>query len=73
MTLPNMAPQVGAGLGFLAGVGFTISLFITELAFSEPGQVAEAKIAILTSSVLAGTLGLLALALTLPRRAGEDG
>ena len=62
-----------AGLGFLAGIGFTISLFITELAFSEPGQVAEAKIAILTSSVLAGTLGLLALALTLSRRAGEDG
>lgn len=45
------------GIGLLAGIGFTMSIFITLLAFDKPVDVEHAKIAILLSSVLAGLLG----------------
>lgn len=45
------------GLGMLAGIGFTMSIFIALLSFSEATHVAEAKFAILTASVLSGVLG----------------
>jgi NhaA family Na+:H+ antiporter len=49
------------GLGFLAGVGFTVSLFITELAFrSSPDAHLfsdEAKIGIFIGSIVAGIIG----------------
>jgi len=45
------------GLGMLAGIGFTMSIFIALLSFSEAAHVAEAKFAILTASVLSGVLG----------------
>ncbi len=46
------------GVGFLAGIGFTVSLFITELAF-EGNEVAvdQSKIAVLTASIVASVLG----------------
>lgn len=46
------------GAGLLGGIGFTMSIFITNLAF--PGQTAvinDSKIAILAASLTAGTLG----------------
>ncbi len=45
------------GVGVLAGIGFTMSLFITELAFADPESVDAAKVAILAASVLAGVVG----------------
>jgi NhaA family Na+:H+ antiporter len=46
------------GLGATAGIGFTVGLFIAELAFAaKPLLLAEAKIALLFASVVAGTLG----------------
>ena len=45
-----------AGVGVLAGIGFTVSLFITGLAFDGP-EAEMAKIGILFASVIAGTLG----------------
>jgi len=45
------------GSGFLAGVGFTMSLFISELAFTEVELLSQAKIAVLISSVLASLIG----------------
>jgi Na+:H+ antiporter, NhaA family len=45
------------GAGAVAGIGFTVSLFITELAFDDPATIAEAKIGILAASVLAGAIG----------------
>ncbi|WP_101756708.1 Na+/H+ antiporter NhaA [Oceanicoccus sp. KOV_DT_Chl] len=49
------------GLSFLAGIGFTMSLFIAALAFSGQAQlIAQAKIGILIGSLIAGTLGALA-------------
>jgi NhaA family Na+:H+ antiporter len=45
------------GIGLLAGIGFTVSLFITELAFRDPMLMSEAKVGILVASALAGILG----------------
>ncbi|MEO7908012.1 MAG: Na+/H+ antiporter NhaA [Roseiflexaceae bacterium] len=49
------------GAGVLAGMGFTMSLFIASLAFSDPATLATAKLAILLASLLAGLAGLLLL------------
>jgi Na+:H+ antiporter, NhaA family len=45
------------GIGALAGIGFTVSLFVTSLAFDDPVLQDEAKIAILLASTLAALLG----------------
>jgi len=50
-----------AGVSLLAGIGFTVSLFITELAFADPELVAQAKLGILMASALAGISGYLLL------------
>ena len=49
------------GAGFLGGIGFTMSIFITLLAFNDPEIIQISKITILLSSVLAGTVGFLIL------------
>ena len=49
------------GAGTVAGIGFTVSLFITELAFDDPRLIAEAKVGILAASVIAGVAGWLVL------------
>ena len=46
-----------AGLSVLAGMGFTISLFVVELAFSDPVDVSRAQIGVLTATALAAVLG----------------
>lgn len=45
------------GAGFLGGIGFTMSIFITLLAFGETAFAQNSKIAILLGSFLAGSLG----------------
>lgn len=49
------------GAGFLGGIGFTMSIFITLLAFDNPEVVQSSKISILLSSLLAGTVGFIIL------------
>lgn len=49
------------GAGFLAGIGFTMSIFITLLAFDTPAVVQSAKITVLISSFLAGSIGFIIL------------
>jgi NhaA family Na+:H+ antiporter len=49
------------GLGLLAGIGFTVALFITGLAFDDPQRIDEARIGILTASMIAGVVGFVAL------------
>jgi NhaA family Na+:H+ antiporter len=46
-------------VGLLGGIGFTMSIFIANLAFDDPRLLAAAKFAVLVASVLAATLGLL--------------
>lgn len=55
-----------AGVSMLAGIGFTVSLFITELAFTDPAMLATAKLAILVTSAAAGGIGLLVLKRVVP-------
>jgi Na+:H+ antiporter, NhaA family len=50
-----------AAMGVLCGIGFTMSIFITNLAFSNSMLVQESKIAILLASMTAGVAGLLIL------------
>lgn len=45
------------GIGLLAGIGFTMSIFISILSYENPLYVNEAKLSILISSILAGLLG----------------
>lgn len=45
------------GLGFLASVGFTMSLFISNLAFSTPEAITQAKLGILGASFVGGLAG----------------
>ena len=53
-------PQI-LGVSMLGGIGFTVALFVTELAF-EPGALADqAKIGILAASAIAGAAGYLYL------------
>jgi len=47
------------GAGMLAGIGFTMSIFITLLAFSDPAFIASAKITIMLSSLAAAFIGLI--------------
>lgn len=49
------------GAGFLGGIGFTMSIFITLLAFGETALAQSAKIAITIGSISAGVIGYLLL------------
>lgn len=49
------------GAALLAAVGFTMSLFITELAFKSPEYILQAKFGILVASVIGGISGYLVL------------
>jgi NhaA family Na+:H+ antiporter len=53
--------------GILAGIGFTVALFISALAFSDLHFMAGAKIGILSGSALATTIGVFVLSRALPR------
>ncbi|MBI5214273.1 MAG: Na+/H+ antiporter NhaA [Ignavibacteriae bacterium] len=46
-----------SGVGFLGGIGFTMSIFITLLAFDESDIINNSKIMILLASLIAGTVG----------------
>ena len=52
------------GVSLLCGIGFTMSLFIANLAFSEAALLDEAKIGILAASVVSGIAGWIALSRT---------
>lgn len=58
-TLPD---SVGAthvwGMAAIAGIGFTVSLFITQLAFTDPSVVAAAKLGVFGGSIASACLGI---------------
>jgi NhaA family Na+:H+ antiporter len=49
------------GLALLAGIGFTMSLFVTSLAFTDEVLITQAKIGIFAASIIAGILGYIVL------------
>lgn len=51
------------GAGLLAGIGFTVSIFVAELAFTEENLLNTAKISIFIASGISAALGLLVLRL----------
>jgi NhaA family Na+:H+ antiporter len=55
-----------AGIGVLGGIGFTISLFISELAFEDRAIADASRVGILFGSITAGILGYLVLRAVLP-------
>jgi NhaA family Na+:H+ antiporter len=55
------------GAALLAGIGFTMALFVTALAFDDPAHAAASKAGVMLGSLLATLLGISVLALALPR------
>ena len=53
------------GVSFLGGIGFTMSIFITLLAFNSPNIINNAKLVILLASLIAGIIGYFWLQKTL--------
>lgn len=71
-TLPEGVGHAGVlGIAGLAGIGFTVSLFIASLAFEPAGPIDEAKIGILVASVVASAVGGVLLRATRERRQEE--
>jgi len=66
-TLPGDVgwPQVVA-VAMVAGIGFTVSLFVTGLAFKDPALAGEAKLGILVGSALVGAAGFVVLRVVSP-------
>lgn len=65
-------PQVIGGAA-LSGLGFTISLFIIDLAFADEGLANQARVGVLMASVIAGILGSILLRVAALRRPVEAG
>lgn len=57
--LPEGVTWKGVGLvGLLAGIGFTMSIFIASLAFADPALLSSAKLSVLAASSVAAVIGL---------------
>jgi NhaA family Na+:H+ antiporter len=64
MLPPDLGWRHILGAGLLGGIGFTMSIFITNLAFADaPAVINASKIAILMASLTAGILGFIWLKL----------
>jgi len=59
------------GAGMLGGIGFTMSIFITLLAFDDPQVIDQSKIVIAFSSTIAGVAGYLYLTMATGTRQDE--
>jgi NhaA family Na+:H+ antiporter len=63
---PGNVKQI-IGVGCIAGVGFTMSLFVGALAFSDPALATPVRLGVYAGSIFSAWLGLLILHLSLPR------
>jgi NhaA family Na+:H+ antiporter len=65
LRVANLVPGLSwthvAGLAMLGGIGFTISLFISDLAFNDNALVDMAKIGVFAASLFSGAAGFLLL------------
>jgi NhaA family Na+:H+ antiporter len=60
------------GAACLGGIGFTMSIFITLLAFDNHLVISESKIVIMISSVTAAIIGIIVLRITLKRKISPE-
>jgi NhaA family Na+:H+ antiporter len=60
------------GVGFLGGIGFTMSIFITLLAFNDQEHISIAKISIIFASLISAVLGLILLNMILKKQHAES-
>jgi NhaA family Na+:H+ antiporter len=60
------------GVASLGGIGFTMSLFITELAFMQEPAADHARVGVLIGSIISGTIGYLILSRTLKHRSNGE-
>ncbi|WP_374374276.1 Na+/H+ antiporter NhaA [Dongia sp.] len=70
--IPGDLPDM-IGLGFVAGIGFTMSLFIGALAFSDPALAAPVRVGVYAGSIVAAVAGLVILANSLGRASRTRG
>jgi Na+:H+ antiporter, NhaA family len=56
------------GASWLGGIGFTMSLFISQLAFHDPAHVEQAKLGIVLGSIISAFAGLAWLYVTARRQ-----
>jgi Na+:H+ antiporter, NhaA family len=61
-----------SGIGLLAGIGFTMSLFITNLAYTDPMHIMQAKVGIFMASIIAGLIGYFVLKKVLDKHSPLD-
>jgi Na+:H+ antiporter, NhaA family len=69
--MPGTLSQV-LGVACLAGIGFTMSLFIGALAFKDPALATPVRLGVYAGSVLSALLGLIILIRTLPKILSAD-
>lgn len=55
---PGVTPRYVIGAGALGGIGFTVSLFVTELAFGEEAIGTDARLGVLLGSLVAALVGI---------------
>ena len=60
-----------AGVGCLAGIGFTMSLFIGSLAFADEATLSAVRVGVVTGSFLSAALGLALLSLGMARKSHD--
>ena len=65
----GVTPRYVVGAGALGGIGFTVSLFVTELAFGEEDVGTAARLGVLLASLAAAVIGALLL---IPGRVEDD-
>ncbi len=68
----NMTVRHLFGISVLSGIGFTMCLFITTLAYTNETEITQAKIAIFVASIIAGILGYLILNTEKQKRATKS-
>jgi Na+:H+ antiporter, NhaA family len=69
---PGITMRHVVGGGAVAGIGFTVALFVTRLAFDDPALVDEAVIGILVASLLAAVLGAVLLSTGRPPEGPDE-
>ena len=77
LTMEYKWSRMIGGVSMLAGIGFTVSLFIANLSFGSMGVhghelLNDAKLGILVGSLLSGLLGYTYLSRVLPKSVEED-